>query len=424
MNDSHFFRFYPVTCRLGDNFNLKRSAMPKKETTRRHGTGVAVQVDATNTHNKSDARESVNFLERLGKAIKARRDVFGWPQSLLAERSRLTQSQISAIETGRSSPTVESLAALADAFDCKVSAIISQAEASPYRIASILPFSYEARLEQCALAKHFLAEYVAYLFRSDYANQTVGIDGGTTNQFLAEAIGRDAAREHQTVSMIVTNHIGVPEKVRTVPGAPDVFVTSGVYRPDRKTLFGPAVVRSLDEFELAASVIGVNGLKFPSMFTKAGMENDLKNAFIRKSRDIIVPVDPQKWDYVSGSNLNNVLDLVADKGKRVILVGAYPVEMASDLHAADDSRIDQLNNAFHANLRRIFNSERVHVRATFATVEMSATPNDIPKIEPTNFDLQLECLTNLTAEMEQRIRPCERIGSVVAFLISQPGNDD
>jgi FixJ family two-component response regulator len=63
--------------------------------------------------------------DKLGHRIRLLRADRDWSLKDLAERSRLSVSQISSIERGANLPSMESLLALARAFDLKPSAILS-----------------------------------------------------------------------------------------------------------------------------------------------------------------------------------------------------------------------------------------------------------------------------------------------------------
>lgn len=354
---------------------------------------------------------------RLGVCIKNTRQQLGIAQSQLAVRSELTQSQISDLETGKSSASLETLAAVSCALNVRMATLIYEAEATAYPSPSILPFSrmsdsYDARLVEWGLAKHYLAEYVAFLFRSNYQSQVVGIDGGTMNQFLADSIGRDIVKGQRTIGMIITNHIGVPERVSTGQNAPSVFVTGGVFRTDRKTLIGEHVALSLQKFQMAAAVVGINGFQFPSMFTKAGMENDLKSAFMSKSNDIIVAIDPPKWGQISGSTLQNVDDLVKND-KRVILLGVYPVDAVADISTTDKAQIKKMTSAFVDNVKSMITKFKSKLKVSFATVAL-APPGTVPHIDVFPLTPTVDALESIDVKCRSEGIKC----GVVAVAIS------
>ena len=57
-----------------------------------------------------------NINKRIGTKIKLERVKRNWSQEELAEKADLSKNHVGAIERGTSSPTVETLAKIADAF--------------------------------------------------------------------------------------------------------------------------------------------------------------------------------------------------------------------------------------------------------------------------------------------------------------------
>lgn len=57
-----------------------------------------------------------NINKRIGTKIKLERVKRNWSQEELAEKADLSKNSVGAIERGTSSPTVETLAKIADAF--------------------------------------------------------------------------------------------------------------------------------------------------------------------------------------------------------------------------------------------------------------------------------------------------------------------
>ena len=172
-------------------------------------------------HSSAEETSAKALLQRLGDVVKAKRVELGLSQRELAERALLKQSQISEIENGLASISLSALTSICRSLHERVATVVYQAEATAFAVPSILPFSrigdaYDTRLGKSAFAKHCLAEFVAHLFRTKYRNESVGVDGGTTNQFLAEAIGRDVALGRKTEGMIVTNHEGMQKDLVSI----------------------------------------------------------------------------------------------------------------------------------------------------------------------------------------------------------------
>jgi len=68
----------------------------------------------------------------LGAIVRARRKRLGWTQSELAEKSGITQAQISRVEAGRSENiTIENLRGIAKAFGCSVVDLLPDEDKRP-----------------------------------------------------------------------------------------------------------------------------------------------------------------------------------------------------------------------------------------------------------------------------------------------------
>lgn len=72
------------------------------------------------TVQESEAYREAGYAFALGHAVYNRRTELGWTQSQLAERSEMTQPQISGIEGGDQVPTLALLARLSEALDAEV----------------------------------------------------------------------------------------------------------------------------------------------------------------------------------------------------------------------------------------------------------------------------------------------------------------
>lgn len=75
-----------------------------------------------------------NMTARLAQAIKSRREQLGLPLRALASKSGVSSSMISDIERKEKSPTIATLAALAEALDVSVSALVGSRAQAKKRI--------------------------------------------------------------------------------------------------------------------------------------------------------------------------------------------------------------------------------------------------------------------------------------------------
>ena len=364
----------------------------------------------------------IKFRQQLGANLKRRREVKEKSQRQFASECSIAQSQLSEIERGKTLPTWEALFSMCRGLDVKPSTIINQAESGHIGSSRIFPFSrvndsYESRLGKSATEKHLLAEFIAYLFRTKYREMVVGIDGGTTNQFVADAIGRDVSQGNDTVKMIVTNHIGIPRRVSVGEKAPEVYLTAGIFRPDRKTLFGRRAVRSLEAYQsLAASVVGVNGGRFPDVFTIAGLEDDLKHGFMQQSQDVIIPVEPSKWNYVSGLSLANLVDLVEKQGKRVFILTTPPIDPdATSIHANRPSA--NQTDALIENACEMIDCGCLHDVA-YALIGNQTEDQRLPAIKTPDVDIHK--VARSVADIKDVINSHHKHGVVLQFCLAPP----
>lgn len=65
---------------------------------------------------------------RWGAVMRRERERRGWSQEMLAERTGLTQGEISSLEHGRCLPSLETAERLARGFRCKLSRWIARLE--------------------------------------------------------------------------------------------------------------------------------------------------------------------------------------------------------------------------------------------------------------------------------------------------------
>jgi len=297
---------------------------------------VRVEIPAAESHDRDEVRRQVldDRLTRLttaiGEVIKFRRNLQGLTEQRALEK-KLTwvgQSQLSEIENGKRTPKLEALLDICDALNLSLSTLIHDAELSgppgtpPIRSYSRPLDSYDARLGQAVSEKRWIAEYVAFLLNRDYEGQTVGIDGGTTHEFVGQAIGRYVVAKLPTVSSILTNHICIPEAVSLSGMAPHVILTGGRYRAERKTMVGPEVVSAIESCPLKASLVGTNGFDFPCLYTGEGSENDVKLAYLKRASEVFLAIDPLKWGRQTSArplvDIRKLLDNTSEENPKTI----------------------------------------------------------------------------------------------------------
>ncbi len=67
-----------------------------------------------------------NLGLRLGTRVRERREALGWSQAELAEAAGVTPNYVGVVERGEKLPTLQTLAAIADAFNVSMGALLSE----------------------------------------------------------------------------------------------------------------------------------------------------------------------------------------------------------------------------------------------------------------------------------------------------------
>ncbi|HJN92654.1 MAG TPA: helix-turn-helix transcriptional regulator [Dehalococcoidia bacterium] len=67
-------------------------------------------------------------LLQFGKALRTRRKTAGMSQAALAEAADLSDAYISQLERGRNSPSLDAIAALANALNTTAATLVAEAE--------------------------------------------------------------------------------------------------------------------------------------------------------------------------------------------------------------------------------------------------------------------------------------------------------
>lgn len=211
-----------------------------------------------------------------------------------------------------------------------------------------------ARLEKLAIGKYI----TSILAQGRYRGQAVGVDGGTTNEAFAEVFGFDAAKNKRDRRVLKTNHRIVPQLVTRYSNRIQVHSVGGLYRPDRETFVGEQAIESVTGMQYAVSVIGINGFDPPWLLTTSGVEDGIKRAFIRSSRDVVFAFDSSKWGFICGSRLAKLSSLFAPEylmnpdGRTVHLVTTYPVlDPAAD--GTEYAEVLRHRERFLAGLKRL-----------------------------------------------------------------------
>jgi DeoR/GlpR family transcriptional regulator of sugar metabolism len=211
-----------------------------------------------------------------------------------------------------------------------------------------------ARLEKLAIGKCI----TNILARGSYPGQAVGVDGGTTNQAFAEVFGFDADKNKRDRRVLKTNHRIVPQLVSRYSNRIQVLGVGGLYRPDRETFVGDQATESIQRLQYEISVLGINGFNPPWLLTTSGVEDGIKKAFIRSSRDLILAFDSSKWGGNSGSKLATLSSLFRPEylmdpdGRTVHLVTTYPV-MDPAVDGTEYAEVLRHREKFLAGVKRL-----------------------------------------------------------------------
>jgi len=86
--------------------------------------------------------KALQFKYQLIDALIQQRRVYGWTQEQLAERAGIGQAEVSKIERGRKSPTIDTYARLAAALGLEPTGPLAQMPPRPDHPAHLLPSSH------------------------------------------------------------------------------------------------------------------------------------------------------------------------------------------------------------------------------------------------------------------------------------------
>lgn len=232
-------------------------------------------------------------------------------------------------------------------------AVMAKVASTPTRLSV-----YNRRQELARLEKLAIGKVISYMLaRGNYPGESVGIDGGTTNEAVAEVLSREAANNEYKKRVLVTNHRLIPQFVSQQSDRFHVIGIGGLYRPDRETFVGDHAIQSIRRLQCSASVLGINSFNPPWLLTSSGREDGIKRAFIRSSRDIILAFDSSKWGVHTGSKLVELPDLFRSNylldpdGRTVHIVTTYPV--VTDTDKIDNPKVLLHRDRFLTGLKRL-----------------------------------------------------------------------
>ncbi|MEZ5923241.1 MAG: DeoR/GlpR family DNA-binding transcription regulator [Hyphomicrobiaceae bacterium] len=143
--------------------------------------------------------------------------------------------------------------------------------------------AFEARRRQNLEAKQRIGRTAAGLIGR---GETVAIDVGTTALAFAEAL---AARDDLKV---VTNNLRAARRLADTQN--EVYVPGGRVRSREHAITGPIAVAALDGYWFDSAIIGVAGLTADGLYDYSPDDSEIKRAFMRRSRRVIVLADRSK----------------------------------------------------------------------------------------------------------------------------------
>lgn len=173
-----------------------------------------------------------------------------------------------------------------------------------------------------------IAAWAVLLLRR-YARQSIFIDGGESTLAIARALAHDIEQHGPSVGTIMSNNLGALSTIPAGDKFPTLEATGGSVRrrPGKPGALVPdaALMERLGSWAFAAAVVGTTGIALPHLVTFSGHEHDLKQAAMRSSTDVILPVPGFKWGHLAGRRF---LDLRSGFGfgGRLFLITAFPHE--------------------------------------------------------------------------------------------------
>lgn len=131
----------------------------------------------------------------------------------------------------------------------------------------------------------------------------VGITGGTTTMEIARAL---ANRQNLTV---VTNALNIGAELALRPNV-RLVVTGGIARPASFELSGPAAERTIQDYNLDISFVGVDGVHPTAGCTTHNDAEALTNAaLVRRAATVVVAADSTKLGQVKFARICRIEDV-------------------------------------------------------------------------------------------------------------------
>lgn len=279
---------------------------------------------------------------------------------------------------------------------------------------------YESRVGHWRLEKRGIGALVAASLHN-LKGQSVAIDGGSTNMAIARALCLDAAKGNRSVGIIMTNHTEIFEMFSKAQNGPELYVTGGALRRDRKTLIGPETVQAIKNYRFAVSIVGVNCFNYPFVMTGSGMENDVKIELIRSSaRYVVFPFDSSKWGAAAGRLLSNIPDLVVQEKKVVCLVTSYPHE-GSQLEPDDHATRLRCRQNLQHGIRSLYTEWPHDLCVNLVAFDFSSGPEEIPRVLGQEKFAEKSCVVDIE-EVYRKWNPEKKteISLVMSVELSHP----
>jgi len=218
--------------------------------------------------------------------------------------------------------------------------------------------NYDERGRRFEIEKQCIGLYTAYYLRENACEEAVAVDGGTTNIFALERIFRDSRERRSTVSVVMTNHLGILPAVQkqSEEAHPNWYFTGGRVRESRKDFAEGAEV-AVAAYEYSMAVVGVNGFRDCVLYTTSPREHPVKKAMIQQAKSVIFPFDSSKWGRLAGKALYTLDEILPSKEK-VILLTCYPIRGESEAKKEYDRR----EETFKDELREFLEAWTTNIR--------------------------------------------------------------
>ena len=161
------------------------------------------------------------------------------------------------------------------------------------------------RQRKNAEAKRLIARAALEFVRE---HETIGIDVGTTTLQLA----KNLAQSKIAIRVFTTSL----RAAMTLAGVIEVYCPGGVIRPLEMSMTGNMAVTTLENFQFDRVFLGVSGITESGLFDYSIADTELKAAFLRQSREVIVLVDSSKFGVTSTAkvaDLRQISVIITDK---------------------------------------------------------------------------------------------------------------